>query len=374
MLPLILFLVLTLAAMAWAFTIKISRQMHLPKAERNFGELYTIGVPAVALLINAVLSYRFAAVGLTVTEHIIQMLACCSIVPLIYMHFAWRVGRSLDNATTLILWLLCLLVLVPGVVFYNPYTPFEQPHFTPKPFTLYVVSHGEALWAIYTGDLVVALQALVTLLRVIPFAHNLRHAGLRFSRPVYAFFAWWLLTAFFIALVSSLDMEQFASADGIWFYYTGMTISAVSINILFALNFDLNPVETEEGEAVENVEVYMERLYAEMARQMERVMTEEQLFRQSGYTVEDMCERLHTNRRVLSQMMLRQYGIYFPEYLNNHRLEYAQQQLLATDMKMEVVAEESGFANRSHMIRLFRQKYGCSPSQWQKEHKEGSHV
>lgn len=370
MLPLALFLLLSISSLVWALYRKFSRQMMTPCADRRYAELLTVGLPAIATLVNAVLVYRFVSVSPSIVEHIVQMLSCCAIVPLVYMHFARQVGKKQNNATTSILWLLFLLVLLPEVVIYNPFAPYEPLHFTPKPFALYVVSHGEKLWAIYTGDLIVILQALISILRVVPLMRNLRANGLRLSRPVYTFFVWWLVTAVYIIFVSSLDLEQLTSPAGMWTYYMGMTLSMVSINVLFALDFDLYPVVTEEGEVVENVDVYLEKLSVGLAQQMEQVMSEEQLFRRPGYTVEDMCERLNTNRKALSHMMHHQYGIHFPEYLNDRRLQYAQYLLLHSDKKMEIVAEECGFSDRSHMHRLFKQKFDRTPSQWVKENKK----
>lgn len=369
MLALIIFLVLSTASLMWTLYSKLRRQKMLPRGERQYADLLTLGLPALAVLANAVLVYRFASVGLSTGEHLIQMLACGSVVPLIYMHFAWRVGRPTLNTTMIVLWLLYLLMLIPQVVIYNPFAAYEPLHFTPQPFAFYVVSHGEKLWAIYTGDLIVILQALVTVLRIVPLALRMHDNNLRFSRPIYAFFAWWISTAIYIVIVSSFDMHQLTTAFGTWFYYLGMTASLVSINVLFALHFDLHPVETEQGEVVENVDAYLDTLYTDLSLRMEAIVREEQIFRQAGYTVEDMCERLQTNRKVLSEMMLHHYGTHFPEYLNKRRLEYAQHLLLTTTMKVMQIATESGFAGTSHMNRLFKQQFDCTPTQWQKEHK-----
>ncbi len=70
------------------------------------------------------------------------------------------------------------------------------------------------------------------------------------------------------------------------------------------------------------------------------------------------------DRKQLSQMMTHHYGVHFPEYLNNRRLAYAQQLMLTTQMKMTQVAEESGFAGSSHMNRLFKQQFDCTPTAW----------
>lgn len=349
---------------------KIRRQKQLPTENRDYSFWLTLGLPAMAVLINALLVYRFTTTGLTVAEHLIQMIACCTIVPLIYMHFSWQFDRKVINVTVLVLWLLCLPILATNIILSNPFEAYEPLHFTTKPFALYVVSHGEKLWGIYTGDLIIILQALVTTLRIVPLAHRLRDNGLRFSRPIYAFFVWWIYDATFVMAVSSLDLVQLSSVAGTWCYYLGIAVGLVSINVLFALHFDIHPVETEQGEVVDNVDVYLENLYADLAQRMEEAITKDQLFRQPGYSVEDICERLQTNRKLLAQMMLRQYGIHFPEYLNKCRLEYAQQLLLTARMKMEQVAEESGFASGSHMNRVFNQQLGCNPSQWAKEHRQ----
>lgn len=285
-LPFILFLILSIASIAWTLYSKLRRQMLLPQGERQFSDLFTLGLPAVAMIVNAVLVYRFTTIGLSVAEHIIQMVACCSIIPPLYMHFVRQVGRPVNNAITLTLWLLCLLALLPEVVIYNPFSDYVPLHFTPKPFALYVVSRGEKLWAIYMGDLMIILQALITILRVVPLAHLLRETSLRFSRPVYAFFVWWTLTTIYTMMVSSFDMVQLTTAAGTWFYYMGMTLATVSLNMLFALDFDLHPIETGQGEAVESVDAYLDHIYIDLARRMREAMVQEQLFRQPGYTVE----------------------------------------------------------------------------------------
>lgn len=370
MLPLILFLVLSVASIVWALHTKIRRQMLRPQGERQYASLLTIALPAAATIVNAVLVYRFTTVGLSVTEHLIQMIAGCAIIPPLYMHFVRQVGRPMNNTVTVVLWLLCLLVLLPEVIISNPFSDYEPLRFTPKPFAFFVVSHGEKLWSIYTGDLVAILQALVASRRVVPLLRKLRDNSLRFNRSVYVFFAWWITTAIYVVVVSSFDMECLSSAAGTWFYYMGMTFCLVALNTFFALDLDRHLVETEQGEAVENMDAYLDRAYANLAQQMEAVMTEEQVFRQPGYTVEDMCERLHTDRKQLSQMMMHHYGVHFPEYLNNRRLAYAQQLMLTTQMKMTQVAEESGFAGSSHMNRLFKQQFDCTPTAWLKEHKD----
>ena len=55
--------------------------MLLPRGERQYAELLTLALPAAATIVNAVLVYRFTTVGLSITEHIIQMMASCSIIP-----------------------------------------------------------------------------------------------------------------------------------------------------------------------------------------------------------------------------------------------------------------------------------------------------
>lgn len=59
-------------------------------------------------------------------------------------------------------------------------------------------------------------------------------------------------------------------------------------------------------------------------------------------------------------------GISFIEYLNDYRLTMAARLLLASSDTIVSIASECGFENLSYFNRMFRRKYGTTPSEYRK--------
>ena len=64
-------------------------------------------------------------------------------------------------------------------------------------------------------------------------------------------------------------------------------------------------------------------------------------------------------------------GRTFIQYLKDFRLEIAAGQLANGTQKIIEAAENAGFNNHSYFTRSFIEKYGVSPSDYQKEHQKG---
>ncbi|MDE5909738.1 MAG: AraC family transcriptional regulator [Lachnospiraceae bacterium] len=64
-------------------------------------------------------------------------------------------------------------------------------------------------------------------------------------------------------------------------------------------------------------------------------------------------------------------GRTFVQYLKDFRLEIAAGQLADGTLKIIEAAENAGFNNHSYFTRSFIEKYGISPSEYQKEHQKG---
>lgn len=60
------------------------------------------------------------------------------------------------------------------------------------------------------------------------------------------------------------------------------------------------------------------------------------------------------------------FGISPGSWLTKKRLEYGKYLLETTDRTIEAITFESGFANASHFIRIFKTKYGKSPIKYKK--------
>lgn len=87
----------------------------------------------------------------------------------------------------------------------------------------------------------------------------------------------------------------------------------------------------------------------------------------SGLTIMELSDRLHTNRTYLSEYIKTTYDMTFRDWITGLRIDYAKR-LLAENPKLTIadISERSGFQSPSHFIRLFKEKAGCTPTQWRK--------
>lgn len=94
-------------------------------------------------------------------------------------------------------------------------------------------------------------------------------------------------------------------------------------------------------------------------------------FVQSGLTIKELSDMLHTNRTYLSEYINTTYGTSFRDWITGLRINYAKR-LLTQNPKLTVadISERSGFLSPSHFIRLFKEKTGQTPVRWRKTEAE----
>ena len=90
-------------------------------------------------------------------------------------------------------------------------------------------------------------------------------------------------------------------------------------------------------------------------------------------TIKEVAAALSTNTRYLSEAIRNETQQTFNDYVNTLRLEQACRLILSdkfSQMTIEGIAVESGFSTRSNFYRLFRSKYGLTPSELKKQDEE----
>ena len=60
------------------------------------------------------------------------------------------------------------------------------------------------------------------------------------------------------------------------------------------------------------------------------------------------------------------FGLTFFRYINQRRIERAQEMMVMTDQPLCQIAEQCGFADQSHFTRVFRRLVGPSPALWRR--------
>lgn len=87
---------------------------------------------------------------------------------------------------------------------------------------------------------------------------------------------------------------------------------------------------------------------------------------QTGINLSDLAERLYTSTSTLSRIFKKSTGMYFTEYVNKVRMDYAVGELEYSDESITRIAVDSGFSNLSVFNRVFKDTFGVSPSEYRK--------
>ena len=83
-------------------------------------------------------------------------------------------------------------------------------------------------------------------------------------------------------------------------------------------------------------------------------------------SLDGLSARFGTNRTDLNKLFKKHTGMTAIKYVIDLRLRLARSLLKDTDLPVEVIACQTGFADSTHLERLFRQKYQMSPGEARK--------
>ncbi len=104
-------------------------------------------------------------------------------------------------------------------------------------------------------------------------------------------------------------------------------------------------------------------------RELNRLMTEEQLFKNQKLNVNDIATQLGISRQRLSEVLNVHMGMRFQDFLNQHRVEAFIKCLEEDSYKnftLLGIATEVGFSSKSSFNSTFKKLKGVTPSQYKK--------
>lgn len=87
-------------------------------------------------------------------------------------------------------------------------------------------------------------------------------------------------------------------------------------------------------------------------------------------TLKDMGAKYFINAAYLGQIFKKQYGESFKDRLNRIRMEYAEELLLHTDLKIYEIAEKVGYRDSDYFINRFLAMVGCTPTKFRKQNRQ----
>jgi AraC-like DNA-binding protein len=180
-----------------------------------------------------------------------------------------------------------------------------------------------------------------------------------------------MVTSFSSIIFNFIGRQRFA--DSLWLIAIPATLFSV---LLFAIGyighrqqFCIDNLEADEHLADDAVPPGCEP--SELSLRIQKLMEQEQMFRQQNLKINDLVKRLGTNRNYVYMAINREIGISFAEYINRLRIEYAVKLIDSEpDRHLGQVAEESGFSSSSSFYRNFKVFMGVSPKEYQNKLKE----
>ena len=106
----------------------------------------------------------------------------------------------------------------------------------------------------------------------------------------------------------------------------------------------------------------------ELFGRLERLMQNDQVYKNSLFTREKMAELLGTNRTYLSQTINEQTGLTFTHYMNKYRIEEARRILAdpQDDTPIKAIVADLGFSSVTTFYTLFKAVVQMSPDQYRK--------
>jgi len=97
----------------------------------------------------------------------------------------------------------------------------------------------------------------------------------------------------------------------------------------------------------------------------QHLMMDEHLFLHPRLTLDDVAERLNSNKTYVSKLVNNTYNLSFPELINTLRIDYAEQYILShREAKQEEIAQSCGFLSASSFNTTFKKVTGMTPKVW----------
>jgi AraC-like DNA-binding protein len=115
---------------------------------------------------------------------------------------------------------------------------------------------------------------------------------------------------------------------------------------------------------------HLTRNAPELFTRLEKLLKEEQLFKEPNLRREHLLTRLQTNKDTLSDTVQAYTGMSLVNYIQHVRLDHAISLLENTDEIIANIATASGFTSTRGMQRAFQEKYNMSPTEYRKIQRE----
>lgn len=147
---------------------------------------------------------------------------------------------------------------------------------------------------------------------------------------------------------------------------TVMPFNMVKVGNQYGLVCELLP-PTDESEGAEETSTRGADDYIQSRMDFQNGMKRlenEKFFLDCDANIDYVASKLGTNRHYVSDYFNKVLKVTFTQYINTLRLNYAESLIRERRIKMSQVGYSSGFNSDHTFRRLFKEKYGCTPTEY----------
>lgn len=122
----------------------------------------------------------------------------------------------------------------------------------------------------------------------------------------------------------------------------------------------------EEFLSLLNFKAFSEKKDKEFSPLIGRAVQMVRKYYDQGLTLEETAERLLVSEEYLSSQFKKETGAGFTETVRHYRIERIKGLLLNTQLKLNQIAELTGYTDPKYMSRVFKEEVGILPSEYRK--------
>ena len=116
----------------------------------------------------------------------------------------------------------------------------------------------------------------------------------------------------------------------------------------------------------------VDKEFANLAVELKK-WVDNKLYCEYDKTREKVVSELHTTKEILNLYFAQKVGVDFRTWRTNLRINEAKRLLLENkDLSVNIIAEMSGFSDKSNFHRQFTKLVGCSPRQWRESEEKSN--
>lgn len=285
------------------------------------------------------------------------------IEPVLYLFLAPEGGESVFNRTTIILFMLPLLILLPDMAWeLVPGYAVTQYVEAKDIMGVSIYYQGEFLYHLYWSALVLLLQSFVALSQMRRLYKLVTGHGAHYSWKAKAAYYWDFSCGYLLSITFLLPISFWQVPEARWSYVI-IAVAFIAIGCLLVyMGFDLNPIVIHQQKNMSLGDFMLET--GDVVNEMRQMLEEERVYLEKGLQSDTMAQRLDISHSYFLRMMQAVYNCSFPEWINNARVEYSKGLLRENKYPLEKIASLCGYSNAKTYVKMFKRVTGQTPYEW----------